>query len=75
MNDQSKHIKLHVDSMIRLRALEFALDSKKIPCIIKNLTESARLAGFGSINYANELYVYQEDKVAALEVLNEFLKE
>jgi len=75
MDDQSKHIKLHSDSMIRLRALEHYLNQKEIPCFIKNLTESATLAGFGNFGTANELYVYEEDKEAAFTVLAQFLKE
>ena len=75
MNNQSKHIKLHSDSMIRLRALEHYLNQEKIPCLIKNFTESARLGGFGDSGISNELYIYEEDKEASLEILKTFLKE
>ncbi|MEE9350333.1 MAG: DUF2007 domain-containing protein [Flavobacteriaceae bacterium] len=73
MDDYSKHIKFHTDTMIRLRALEFALNEAKIPCLIKNISESARLGGFGSSHSANELYIYEEDKDAASEILTKFL--
>jgi len=75
MDDKSKHIKLHTDSMIRLRALEHYLDKEKIPCLIKNLTESARLGGFGDLGVGNELYVYEEDKEASEKILKLFLSE
>ena len=75
MNDKSNHVKLHSDSMIRLRALEHYLDQKGIPCLIKNRTESARLGGFGDLGLSNELYIYEEDKDMALVVLELFLKE
>ncbi len=74
MNDQSKHVKLHVGSMITLRALENFLNDKKIPCLIKNFSESQRLGGFGGSNSANELYVYEEDYKTAKEVLKTFLE-
>ena len=74
MDNQSKHIKLHVGSMITLRALEKYLDDEKIPSLIKNFTESARLAGFGSSNSANELFVFEEDLEKAKKVLTNFLE-
>ncbi len=75
MNDKSKHAKLYVGSMITLRALENYLIDKKIPCLIKNHTESQRLGGFGGSNSANELYVYEEDLKEAQAILTHFLKE
>lgn len=75
MNDKSKHIKLHSDSMIILRILEKRLDDKKIPCLIKNFTESQRLAGFGGNASANEIYVYEEDLTESKEILKHLLSE
>ena len=74
MDNQSKHIKLHVGSMVTLRALEKYLDEEKIPSLIKNYSESARLAGFGSSESANELFVFNEDFEKAKEVLAAFLQ-
>ena len=60
--------------MITLRALEKYLDDEKIPSLIKNFSESARLAGFGTSNSANELFVFQEDFEKAKDILNKFLQ-
>jgi len=75
MNNQSKHVKLYEGSMITLRALQNYLDDEKTPSLIKNLAESARLAGFGTSETANELYVYEENLEKAKKVLTTFLKE
>lgn len=75
MDNQSKHIKLHIGSMITLRALRNYLDSEKIPNLIKDFSESQRLGGFGGSNSVNELYVYEEDKNRANKVLKLFLSE
>lgn len=74
MDNQSKYIKLHVGSMITLRALENYLNDEKIPSLIKNYSESARLAGFGSSESANELFVFEEDFDKAKNVLETFLQ-
>ena len=74
MDDHSKYIRLHVGSMITLRALEKYLDDEKIPSLIKNFSESARLAGFGTSNSANELFVFQEDFEKAKDILTNFLQ-
>jgi hypothetical protein len=73
MDNQSKHVKLYVGSMISLRALEGLLDRKQIPSLIKNLQESARLGGFGTTGAGNELYVYEEDLENAKIILEDFL--
>ena len=74
MDDHSKYIRLHVGSMITLRALEKYLDDEKIPSLIKNFSESARLAGFGTSESANELFVFEEDIEKAKDILNNFLQ-
>jgi len=75
MDNKSKHVKLYEGSMITLRALEKYLDENKIPLLIKDIAESARLSGFGFNESANELYVYEEDLVKSKEILKSFLKE
>jgi hypothetical protein len=75
MDDQSKYTKLYVGSMITLRALEKYLKDEQIPSLIKNYSESARLAGFGSSESANELFVFEEDFNNAKKVLTTFLQE
>ena len=74
MDNQSKHIKLHLGSMITLRALEKYLDDEKIPSLIKNFTESARLSGYPSLGSSNELYVFEEDLEKAKKILAVFLE-
>ncbi len=74
MNNRSKHVKLHVGSMITLRALQRYLDDKHIPCLIKNHTESQRLSGYAGSESGNELFVYEEDFNKAKEILKTFLE-
>ena len=73
MDNQSKHIILHEDSMIILESLKHALNSSNISCIIKSNTESGRLAGFIVGDNDNQLLVYEEDTISAKKVLQEFL--
>jgi len=75
MDDKLKHIKLHVGSMITLRALEHYLNDKNINCIIKNNTESARLSGYAGTGYIDELFVLEKDYISAKEILKTFLDE
>lgn len=74
MDNQSKHIKLHEGSMITLRALQNQLDEENIPSLIKDLHESGRLAGFGTLGDINELYIYEEDQKKAVGIMNTFLE-
>ena len=75
MDDKSKHVKLYIGSMIRLRELAYYLKEVNIPYLIKNISESARLSGFANADSANEIYVYEEDFEAATKVLDNFLAE
>ena len=73
MDNHSKHITLHEDSIIILQSLKHALNAVNISSIIKNNTESGRLAGFVAGDNNNQLFVYEEDAVLAKKILQEFL--
>ncbi len=74
MNDKSKHIKLHVGSMITLRTLEKYLDEVKIPSLIKNFSENSKTTGFADLYDDNEIYVLEENLEAAKEILKKILE-
>jgi hypothetical protein len=73
MDLHSKHIKLHQASNIILDALKYELNKQNISCIIKNNTESARLAGFIAGDNNNDLFVFEEDYNNAKDILDSFL--
>jgi len=73
MDNHSKHIKLHQGSNIILNAIKYELEKANISCIIKNNTESARLAGFIAGDNNNDLLVFDEDAISAKKILQEFL--
>jgi hypothetical protein len=74
MDSHSKHIKLHQGSNIILGALKYELEKNNISCIIKNNTESARLAGFATGDNNNDLFVFEEDLNKAKDILHSFLE-
>lgn len=68
-----RKIKLvHVGSLITLRAIQKHLDDENIPSMVKDIVESGRLAGFGTSNSADELYVFERDFDQAKKVIEEF---
>lgn len=73
MDSHSKHTKLHQASNIILDALKYELNNANISCIIKNNTESARLAGFIAGDNNNDLFVFEEDFNKAKDILDSFL--
>ena len=73
MDNHSKHIKLHQGSNIILNAIKYELEKANISCIIKNNTESSRLAGFIAGQNDNDLFVYEEDAISAKKILQNFL--
>lgn len=73
MDSHSKHTKLHQASNIILDALKYELNKANISCIIKNNTESARLAGFIAGDNNNDLFVFEEDFNKAKDILDSFL--
>jgi len=74
MDDKSKHIKLHVGSMITLRALERHLDDAKIPSLIKNFSNVSKTTGFGDLYNDNEIFVLDKDIDTAKNILKKFLE-
>lgn len=73
MDSHSKHTKLHQASNIILDALKYELNNANISCIIKNNTETARLAGFIAGDNNNDLFVFEEDFNKAKDILDSFL--
>jgi len=73
MDNHSKHITLHEGSIIILQSLKHVLNTANISSIIKNNTESGRLAGFFAGDNSNQLFVYEEDAITAKKILNNFL--
>ena len=73
MDNHSKHIKLHQGSNIILNAIKYELEKANISCIIKNNTESARLAGFVAGDNNNDIFVFDEDAIVAKNILQQFL--
>lgn len=73
METHTKHIKLYQSSNIILNALKHKLNTSDISCIIKNNTESGRLAGFIAGDDDNDLFVFEEDFNKAKDILDSFL--
>jgi len=73
MDNQSKHIKLHQGSNIILNAIKYELEKANISSIIKNNTESSRLAGFIAGHNNNDIFIFEEDAIAARNILQQFL--
>ena len=73
MNTHTKHVTLHEGSIIILNALKYELEQQNISCIIKDNTESGRLAGFISGTDSNVLFIFEEDLSAAENILESFL--
>jgi len=73
MDNHSKHIKLHQGSNIILNAIKYELEKANISCIIKNNTESSRLAGFIAGHNDNDLFIFEEDAILAKNILQQFL--
>jgi len=57
----TEHIKIFSGSSVLVRGLQNLLDDEKIDYIIKDLFESARLAGFGEQINSVELHVLNSD--------------
>lgn len=73
MDLHSKHVKLHEDSNIILNALKYELENANISCLIKNNTDSGRLAGFAAGTNSNDLFVFEEELNEAESILESFL--
>lgn len=72
----TNYTKLFSGNFIMVQMLRDRLESAGITPIIKDESESGRLAGFGaSIQGFQELYVSSEEKLKANAILNEVNKE
>jgi hypothetical protein len=67
--------RIYTGSAITIQHLASLMEEHEIPVIIKNPSESARLAGFGSLPNGVELYVNAENEEKALQVVAAFEKE
>lgn len=70
-----QHIKVYTGTAILVNRLAYLLEEQKIPSIIKNYSESARLAGFGTTGDSVELHVYDTDVSKAKAVFDIFKNE
>ena len=76
MDDQSKHLKLFVGSLIEIQRLQIDLDDNAIPSMIRNNFQSGLRSGFyGGFPSQVELFIYEEDLVKATPILDNFKKE
>lgn len=70
-----EHIKVFSGTSVLVNRLSFLLDEVKIPSLIKNHHESARLGGFGLPINSIELFIYDSDLEKATPIIEEFKKE
>ncbi|KQC33081.1 hypothetical protein AAU57_06945 [Nonlabens sp. YIK11] len=63
------HIKIFTSDSITVRRMADVLENNNISVIIKDETESGRLAGFGVPDNSVELFVSQEDAQKAQELI------
>jgi len=70
----NEHVKILTDNAIVINRIVELLDEEKIPSIVKDNAESARLAGFGTSSNNVELYVYKSDVNGAEMIIKSFIK-
>ena len=76
MDDQSKHLKFFVGSLIEIQRLQIDLDDNAIPSMIRNNFQSGLRSGFyGGSPSQVELFIYEEDLAKATPILDNFKKE
>jgi len=73
MDNHSKHILLHEDSMIILESLKHALNTADISSITKNNHDSESLVGYSAGYNNNQIFVFEEDAISAKNILQQFL--
>jgi len=73
MDNHSKHILLHEDSMIILESLKNVLNTADISSITKNNHKSESLVGYSAGYNSNQIFVFEEDAVPAKKILQDFL--
>ena len=70
MTAPNRHIKLYTGSFIEIQRLQLDLNDAEIPFFVKDNNESAKLAGFGSLNDSVELHVFDADLERATSILS-----
>lgn len=75
MDDQSKHVKFFVGSLIQIQRLQLDLDDSEIPSLVKNNFQSGLRSGFyGGSPSLVELFIFEEDQEKAKPILESFRK-
>lgn len=73
---ESQYSKLYSGSFIVVQLITQNLEKEGITAIVKDETESARLAGFGTPTYGfQELYVHSSEKQKAEAIIESTLAE
>ncbi|KAA1245794.1 DUF2007 domain-containing protein [Aquimarina sp. RZ0] len=70
-----EHIKIYSGTSIIINRLAFLLSEISIPFVIRDHQESGRLAGFGTLGYSSELFIFNSDIEKASHVIKIFKKE
>jgi hypothetical protein len=70
-----EHSIIFTGSAILVNRLRFLLDQAKIPSLIKDNVESARLGGYGTFQNTIELFIFNSDLQKATSIIEEFKKE
>lgn len=70
--EESDYIKLYAGSFVIVQAIVDRLEEQGINAIVKDESESGRLAGFGSsIQGFQELYVHKDEQQKAIAIVEE----
>jgi len=71
----NEHIRILTNSSITINRIASILEENNIPSLIKDNTESARLAGFGTSQNNVDLFVNKPDFEKANKIIEEFMKD
>jgi len=70
----NERVKILTDSAIVINRIVQLLDEEKIPSVVRDNVESARLAGFGTSSNDVELYVSKSDTNRAEMIIKSFME-
>ena len=68
----NKYVRILTSSAIIVQGAAQSLKEQGIVSLIKNINESGRLAGFGTLPDEVELYVLESEAEKALELIKDF---
>lgn len=68
----TNHIKIFTGTEIIVKGLKNQLEDAKIPFIVKNNVESARLAGFGTPINSVSIYIEERDIELVTPIVNQY---